>query len=120
MLTEHPQFFTATILKWQHLLKPDKYKDVVMQSLQFLVRDKRILLFGFVIMPNHIHVIWQMQAGIKPASECATGFSEVYRPANQIRLTTKPPGRAGKVSGTSKRPLVSDLGTPAIIGAVVV
>ena len=22
----HPQYFTATILKWQNLLKPDKYK----------------------------------------------------------------------------------------------
>ena len=67
MLTEHPQFFTATILEWKHLLKPDKYKDIVMQSLQFLVRDNRILLYGFVIMPNHIHLIWQMRENIRQA-----------------------------------------------------
>ncbi|PIQ21498.1 MAG: transposase [Cytophagales bacterium CG18_big_fil_WC_8_21_14_2_50_42_9] len=67
MLTEHPQFFTATILEWKHLLKPDKYKDIVMQSLQFLVSNKRILLYGFVIMPNHIHLIWQMQENSRQA-----------------------------------------------------
>ncbi len=27
MITEAPQFFTATILEWKKLLKPDKYKD---------------------------------------------------------------------------------------------
>ncbi len=67
MLTEHPQFFTATILEWKHLLKPDKYKDIVVDSLKFLVRNNRIQLYGFVVMPNHIHLIWQMREGIKPS-----------------------------------------------------
>ena len=61
----HPQYFTATILDWQHLLKPDKYKDIIMQSLQFLVREKRAELNAFVIMSNHIHLVWQIQAGHK-------------------------------------------------------
>lgn len=65
MLTEHPQFFTATILNWKHLLKPDKYKDIIMGSLKFLVQQKRIYLYGFVVMPNHLHLIWQMRENIK-------------------------------------------------------
>ncbi|MGV3588964.1 MAG: transposase [Adhaeribacter sp.] len=67
MITEHPQFFTATILEWKHLLKPDKYKDIVAGSLKFLVQHERIILYGFVLMPNHIHVIWQMREHIKSA-----------------------------------------------------
>jgi len=67
MITEHPQFFTATILEWKHLLKPDKYKDIVVGSLRFLVQNERIFLYGFVVMPNHIHVIWQMREHIKGA-----------------------------------------------------
>ncbi len=59
----HPQYFTATILDWQHLLKPEKYKDIIIQSLQFLVKEKRIELNAFAIMSNHIHLIWQIQAG---------------------------------------------------------
>ena len=67
MITEHPQFFTATILEWKHLLKPDKYKDIVVGSLKFLVQNGRIKLFGFVLMPNHIHIIWQMRENVKSA-----------------------------------------------------
>jgi putative transposase len=65
-ITEYPHFFTATNLQWQHLLKPDKYKLIVIESLKFLVRSNRIKLFAFVIMSNHIHLIWQMREKIKP------------------------------------------------------
>ena len=61
----HPQYFTATILEWQHLLKPDKYKDIIIQSLKFLVKEKRIELNAIAIMNNHIHLIWQIQSGHK-------------------------------------------------------
>ena len=30
-----------------------------------MVKDKRVIIYGFVIMDNHIHVIWQLQAGKK-------------------------------------------------------
>ena len=60
---EHPQFYTATILEWRHLLTDDKHKDIIIESLQFLVKDKRIILNAFVIMSNHIHVIWQPMFG---------------------------------------------------------
>ena len=66
IITEHPQFFTATILDWKKLLKPDKYKDIIIGSLEFLVTNKRVEVNGFVIMENHIHILWQMMAGIKP------------------------------------------------------
>ena len=61
-----PQFFTATILEWKYLLKPDKYKDVIIESLQFLVKHKKITLYAFVIMTNHIHLIWQTLPGKTP------------------------------------------------------
>ena len=33
---EWPQFFTATIQEWKHLLKENKYKNVIVDSLKFL------------------------------------------------------------------------------------
>ena len=66
-VTEYPQFFTATIKGRYKLLSHDKYKDIVVKSLQFLVSDNRIKLYAFVIMPDHIHVIWQMQPLVHPA-----------------------------------------------------
>ncbi len=53
-------FFTATILNWQKLLLPDKYKQIVCNSLKYLVENKRVCIYGFVIMPNHVHIIWSI------------------------------------------------------------
>jgi len=60
------QFFTATILEWKHLLKPDKYKDIITGSLMHLVTDNRVKIYAFVIMSNHLHLIWQVQPDNKP------------------------------------------------------
>jgi putative transposase len=61
-----PQFFTATVLEWKPLLKQDKYKELVIESLRFLVTQKRISLFAFVLMNNHLHLIWQPLADNTP------------------------------------------------------
>ena len=59
----HPQFFTATNLEWKPLLKEDKHKDIVINSLRFLVKNNGVKIYSFVTMPNHLHPIWQIQAG---------------------------------------------------------
>ena len=44
------------------MLADDKMKDFIINSLQFIVNDGRVIIYGFVIiMPNHIHLIWQIQ-----------------------------------------------------------
>ena len=53
----YPHFFTATILEWKHLLYDDEIKDIIIRSLEFMEADKRIKVYGFVIMPDHIQVI---------------------------------------------------------------
>jgi REP element-mobilizing transposase RayT len=60
-----PHFFTVTIPEWKHLLKEDEFKDIIINSLLFLKEEKSIVVYGFVIMPNHIHLIWQIQDGFK-------------------------------------------------------
>jgi putative transposase len=61
----HPQFFTTTILVWKPLLMDDEYKNIIINSLLFLKNEGSIVIYGFVIMPNHIHLIWQIQDGFK-------------------------------------------------------
>ena len=53
-------FFTATITRWRNLLKPDKYKLILLESLANLVSRKKIAVYAYVIMPNHIHLIWEL------------------------------------------------------------
>ena len=61
LITDYAKFFTATIYEWKPLLAQDKYKEIIIDSLNFLVKDHRIFVYGFVIMNNHIHLIWQMR-----------------------------------------------------------
>ncbi|HKR06732.1 MAG TPA: transposase [Bacteroidia bacterium] len=53
-------FYTATIEGWKHLLKDDRYKDIIIGSLRYLSDKELINVYAFVIMPNQIHIIWEM------------------------------------------------------------
>ena len=57
------QYFTATIYEWQAVLADDSHNDIIID----LVNDKRIELNAFVIMSNHIHLIWQALTGFTPS-----------------------------------------------------
>ena len=55
-MTEYfAQFFSATILEWKPLLQQEKYKNIIIDSLSFLVKDRRVIIYAFIIMNNHIH-----------------------------------------------------------------
>ena len=53
-------FTTATILEWKHLLKSDSMKDVLIDSLRYLVAEHKAIVYAFVIMPNHVHLVWHI------------------------------------------------------------
>ena len=58
-----PQFYTATIQGWKHLLKEEKYKEVIISSLQYLVENNKVKVNAFIVMDNHVHFIWQALHG---------------------------------------------------------
>ena len=46
-MTEYlAQFFTATILEWEPLLQQEKYKNIIIDSLSFLVKGKRVTIYA--------------------------------------------------------------------------
>jgi REP element-mobilizing transposase RayT len=53
-------FWTNTIKDWKHLLKKSKYKHLIIEQLQWLKNRNKILIYGFVVMPNHLHLLWEM------------------------------------------------------------
>ena len=52
-------FWTATIHNWHHLLEGDTNKQLVTAYLKKLSDAGLVSIYAFVIMPNHIHLIWQ-------------------------------------------------------------
>src|SRR5204862_2806735 len=55
----YPDLFTATCLNWTDVLRQNQYKDIIIDSLRFMVRNERAIVYAFVIMTNHIHLVWQ-------------------------------------------------------------
>ncbi len=53
-------FWTDTIKDWKDLLKDDLYKTIILDCWRELVKRKKITIYGFVIMPNHLHILWEM------------------------------------------------------------
>src|SRR4030095_104534 len=64
--SNYVSFFTTTILEWKPLLLTDEYKDIITSSMKFLVTDNRVNIYAFVIMPNHIHIVWKVKRERKP------------------------------------------------------
>ena len=52
-------FWTATIHNWNTLLEKNEQKEMIIYILDMLSHKNLITVYGFVIMPNHIHVIWK-------------------------------------------------------------
>lgn len=55
----HPEFATVTCFEFKPLLQDEFAKELLTNSLRFLVRQERLIVYGFVIMSNHFHAIWQ-------------------------------------------------------------
>lgn len=51
-------FLTATIHKWLPLLDEHNNKQLIADYLKKLSDDELITVYAFVLMPNHIHLIW--------------------------------------------------------------
>lgn len=62
-----PQFFTATVLNWQHLLTDDSIKQIIIDAIKHRVQTGEVRVYGLVIMPNHWHAIWELQPQVNKA-----------------------------------------------------
>ena len=53
-------FWTDTIKDWKKLLIHEKHKHLIMDQLKWLKDKGKIIVYGYVIMPNHLHILWEM------------------------------------------------------------
>jgi len=56
---EHLYFVTTKAVKYAHLFQRGVMKRLIVDNLDCFRAQKRIKLYTFVIMPNHIHIIIQ-------------------------------------------------------------
>jgi REP element-mobilizing transposase RayT len=56
-----PHFITATVVDWIDIFTRKSYRDCVIECMDFCIKNKGMILFGYVIMSNHIHLIIQSE-----------------------------------------------------------
>ena len=56
-------FLTFTVIDWVDVFSRKEYKLELVESMNYCVREKGLSIYGWVIMSNHMHVIWQAKEG---------------------------------------------------------
>ncbi len=52
-----PHFLTCTVVNWLPIFGHPSVTQIVFDSLTFLQRERRLLIYGYVIMENHLHLV---------------------------------------------------------------
>jgi len=55
----NPYFLTLTVVHWIDLFSRKDYRDVIVESLNYCIKEKNIRVYSWVIMTNHVHLICQ-------------------------------------------------------------
>jgi REP element-mobilizing transposase RayT len=58
-----PYFLTFQIVGWVDIFTRKIYRDIVIESLSYCQQQKGLLLYAYVIMSNHVHLLVQNESG---------------------------------------------------------
>lgn len=58
-------FLTFTIIDWVDVFSRKEYKLLLIDSMNYCIKEKGLIVYGWVIMSNHMHVIWEAKDGFK-------------------------------------------------------
>jgi REP element-mobilizing transposase RayT len=60
---EKAHFITTTVVDWIDVFSRKSYRDCIIECLDYCIKNKGMILYGYVIMSNHIHLIIQSNEG---------------------------------------------------------
>jgi REP element-mobilizing transposase RayT len=58
-----PHFLTLTVVDWIDIFSRKIYKDILIESFVYCQQYKGLIIHAYVIMSNHIHVVFQAESG---------------------------------------------------------
>lgn len=84
-------FLTFTIMGWIDIFTRIRYRNIILESMQFCRTNKGLLIGGYAIMSNHIHFIWT--AKNKNLSDIIRDFKTHTSKAITKAIATEPESR---------------------------
>ena len=58
-----PYFLTFQVVGWIDIFSRKIYRDIIIDSFKYCRANKKLRIIAYVIMTNHIHVIFQSKIG---------------------------------------------------------
>ena len=65
--SQYPHFITFAVVNRIDALSTPVYKDILVDSLKHCQQEKGLIINGWVIMSNHVHLIARSQEGFQLA-----------------------------------------------------
>jgi putative transposase len=84
-------FLTFTIVGWMDIFTRQCYRDIIIDSFKFCKKNKDLRIGAYVIMSNHIHVIWT--CGRSALSDTIRDFKTFTSKAIYESVMTEPESR---------------------------
>ena len=56
-VTKEMYFITSTVVDWVDVFTRPVYKHVIIESLEYCQKEKGLIIYAWVLMTNHLHVI---------------------------------------------------------------
>ena len=60
---EKAHFITATVVDWIDVFTRKNYRDCIIECFDYCIKNKGMILYGYVVMSNHIRMIIQSNDG---------------------------------------------------------
>ena len=87
-------FVSFAVREWIDVFTRNEYKDVLIENLKYCQEHKRLEIFAWCIMTNHVHLI--IRAGGDIPLQDIKRLQKIYKQSNNK-------GNRGKYSGKQKR-----------------
>ena len=69
-------FVTFTVVEWIDIFTRPIYRDILVASLNYCIKHKGLVVYGWVIMSNHIHLIISTKTYQENISEIIRDFKK--------------------------------------------
>lgn len=56
-------YFTFQVVGWADVFSRQAYRDIIIESLKYCQSQKGLILYAYIIMTNHIHLIMASKSG---------------------------------------------------------
>jgi REP element-mobilizing transposase RayT len=88
---EKAHFITATVVDWIDVFTRKSYRDCIIDCLDYCIKNKGMILYGYVIMSNHIHMI--IQSNNSALSDLVRDFKKFTAKTILEKVQTEPESR---------------------------